>query len=135
MYMQVGSYYWWNGAEQLWPNKDYQENALKYAQSAYFVSIVVVQWADLIIAKTRKLSVFEQVGTTSKFSYLDTFVETYSIDHLCMMWMDSDMYWGFLLCTGNAQQLHELWALLRNCSGTRFVLHTIPEHNLWNSSN
>ncbi|GMH44219.1 hypothetical protein BSKO_12153 [Bryopsis sp. KO-2023] len=57
---EAGSFYWWNGSQQLWPNKGYQENALKYAQSAYFVSIVVVQWADLLIAKTRKLSVFEQ---------------------------------------------------------------------------
>jgi sodium/potassium-transporting ATPase subunit alpha len=30
------------------------------AQTAYFVSIVVVQWADLIICKTRVLSVFQQ---------------------------------------------------------------------------
>ena len=28
--------------------------------TAFFVSIVVVQWADLIICKTRKLSVFQQ---------------------------------------------------------------------------
>lgn len=54
------SFYWWNGEQQLWPNKDFQDNALMYAQSAYFVSIVVVQWSDLLIAKTRKLSIFEQ---------------------------------------------------------------------------
>ncbi|KAG9511174.1 hypothetical protein GZH46_00258, partial [Fragariocoptes setiger] len=29
-------------------------------QTAFFVTIVVVQWADLIIAKTRKLSIFKQ---------------------------------------------------------------------------
>jgi hypothetical protein len=28
--------------------------------SAFFVSIVIVQWADVIICKTRKLSVFQQ---------------------------------------------------------------------------
>ena len=28
--------------------------------TAFFVSIVVVQWADLLICKTRKLSVFQQ---------------------------------------------------------------------------
>ncbi|GMH32806.1 hypothetical protein BSKO_00640 [Bryopsis sp. KO-2023] len=55
-----GAFYWWNGEQQLWPNTEYQANALKYAQSAYFISIVVVQWADLLIAKTRKLSIFEQ---------------------------------------------------------------------------
>ncbi|CAD7697224.1 unnamed protein product [Ostreobium quekettii] len=54
------SFYWWNGEQQLWPNTKYQDNALAYAQSAYFISIIVVQWADLLIAKTRKLSVFEQ---------------------------------------------------------------------------
>jgi len=34
--------------------------ALKSAQAAYFVSIVVVQWADLCICKTRMLSLFQQ---------------------------------------------------------------------------
>lgn len=56
----LGSFYWWDGERQLWPNKDFQISALLYAQTAYFVSIVVVQWADLLIAKTRKLSVFQQ---------------------------------------------------------------------------
>jgi sodium/potassium-transporting ATPase subunit alpha len=56
----VGAFYWWNGERQLWPNTDFQQNALQYAQTAYFVSIVVVQWADLLIAKTRKLSIFQQ---------------------------------------------------------------------------
>lgn len=56
----VGAFYWWNGERQLWPNTDYQQSALLYAQTAYFVSIVVVQWADLLIAKTRKLSLFKQ---------------------------------------------------------------------------
>ena len=64
--LQIGSFYWWNGEQQLWPNAEYQENALAYAQSAYFVSIVVVQWADLLIAKTRKLSIFTQVTVTSE---------------------------------------------------------------------
>mmetsp|Transcript_875 Transcript_875/g.1102 ORF Transcript_875/g.1102 Transcript_875/m.1102 type:complete len:1011 (-) Transcript_875:34-3066(-) len=35
-------------------------NALGNAQTSYFVSIVVVQWADLVICKTRKLSLFQQ---------------------------------------------------------------------------
>jgi len=37
-----------------------REEALAHAQTAYFVSIVVVQWADLLICKTRKLSLFQQ---------------------------------------------------------------------------
>lgn len=55
-----GAMYWWNGAPQKFPNVDYQSAALEYAQTAYFISIIVVQWADLLIAKTRKLSCFEQ---------------------------------------------------------------------------
>lgn len=35
-------------------------NALANAQTAYFCTIVLVQWADLVICKTRKLSVFQQ---------------------------------------------------------------------------
>ncbi|OUS42873.1 P-type ATPase [Ostreococcus tauri] len=55
-----GAYYWWNGAPQSLPNMDYQKAALEYAQTAYFITIIIVQWADLLIAKTRKLSIFEQ---------------------------------------------------------------------------
>ena len=36
------------------------QNLLAEAQTAYFVSIVIVQWADLLICKTRKLSLFQQ---------------------------------------------------------------------------
>jgi len=55
-----GAHYWWNGLNQKFPNPDYQKNALIYAQTAYFICIIVVQWADLMISKTRKLSIFEQ---------------------------------------------------------------------------
>ena len=34
----------------------YSSDALKYAQSGYLVYIVCVQWADLMICKTRNLS-------------------------------------------------------------------------------
>lgn len=37
-----------------------QKEALHYAQCAYFVSIVVVQWADLVICKTRMNSLYHQ---------------------------------------------------------------------------
>merc|ERR1712227_126373 len=44
---------------QEWTYKD--RKILEFTcHTAYFVSIVVVQWADLIICKTRKLSVFQQ---------------------------------------------------------------------------
>ena len=56
----AGAFYWWNGRPQRFPNKEYQTNALAYAQTAYFISIIVAQWSDLLISKTRKLSLFEQ---------------------------------------------------------------------------
>merc|ERR1711978_342213 len=43
--------------------------------TAYFVSIVIVQWADLIICKTRKLSVFHQ-GMSNWFMNFGLFFET-----------------------------------------------------------
>merc|ERR1712122_451030 len=43
--------------------------------TAFFVSIVVVQWADLIICKTRKLSVFQQ-GMTNWFMNFGLVFET-----------------------------------------------------------
>lgn len=38
----------------------YSADALIYAQSGYLVSIVVVQWSDLMICKTRNLSISQQ---------------------------------------------------------------------------
>ncbi|XRB13570.1 sodium/potassium-transporting ATPase subunit alpha [Pseudoscourfieldia marina] len=70
-----GSYYWWNGEAQLYPNVRFQESALKYAQTSYFIGIIVVQWADLIISKTRKLSVFDQ-GMSNKFMNFGLAFET-----------------------------------------------------------
>ena len=44
---------------QEWTYRD--RKILEYTcHTAFFVSIVIVQWADLIICKTRKLSVFQQ---------------------------------------------------------------------------
>lgn len=54
-----GDVFWSNGRLQFFGNASAQDNILKFAQTAYFVSIVVVQWADLLISKTRKLSVLE----------------------------------------------------------------------------
>jgi sodium/potassium-transporting ATPase subunit alpha len=40
---------------------DYRQgDALQHAQCAFFIAIIVVQWADLIICKTRTLSMFQQ---------------------------------------------------------------------------
>ena len=43
--------------------------------TAFFVSIVIVQWADLIICKTRKLSVFQQ-GMKNHFMNFGLVFET-----------------------------------------------------------
>ena len=41
-------------------NRMIQEEALKYAQTSGFTTIIVVQWADLMICKTRWLSIADQ---------------------------------------------------------------------------
>merc|ERR1711876_162471 len=38
----------------------YTTEALKYAQTGYLISIVCVQWSDLMICKTRNLSISQQ---------------------------------------------------------------------------
>ena len=38
----------------------YRDEALRTAQTAFFISIVIVQWADLLACKTRMLSLFQQ---------------------------------------------------------------------------
>jgi sodium/potassium-transporting ATPase subunit alpha len=70
-----GAFYWWAGRQQFFPNRDYQAHALAYAQTSYFISIIVVQWADLLIAKTRKLSLFEQ-GMSNGFMNFGLMFET-----------------------------------------------------------
>lgn len=53
----------------------YSSEALKFAQSAYLVSIVCVQWADLMICKTRNLSLAQQ-GMDNSFGNFGLFSET-----------------------------------------------------------
>lgn len=47
----------------------YSTEALKYAQYAFFVSIVTVQWANLIIVKTRRLSITQHGLRNGKSLY------------------------------------------------------------------
>ncbi|KAJ5069892.1 sodium/potassium-transporting atpase subunit alpha [Anaeramoeba ignava] len=63
---------------------DYESrvNALKNAQTAFFVSIVIVQWADLLICKTRRLSIFQQ-GMKNKMLNFGLFSETFLAALLC----------------------------------------------------
>merc|ERR1712076_10012 len=59
---------------QEWTYRD--RKVLEYTcHTAFFVSIVIVQWADLIICKTRKLSVFQQ-GMGNHFLNFGLFFET-----------------------------------------------------------
>ena len=52
-----------------------QEEALKHAQTAFFVSIIIVQWADILICKTRKLSIFKH-GIHNNVLLFGLFFET-----------------------------------------------------------
>ena len=53
----------------------YTTEALRFAQGGYLVSIVCVQWADLMICKTRALSISQQ-GMVNSFGNFGLFFET-----------------------------------------------------------
>jgi len=58
--------------------------ALAFAQTAAFVSIVIVQWADLIICKTRSLSLYQQ-GMSNSVMLFGLCSETLLCCILCYM--------------------------------------------------
>lgn len=60
----------------------YSTEALKFAQSGYLCSIVCVQWADLMICKTRNLSLSQQ-GMVNNFGNFGLFFETALVAILC----------------------------------------------------
>jgi sodium/potassium-transporting ATPase subunit alpha len=60
----------------------YSTEACKFAQSGYLVSIVCVQWADLMICKTRNLSLSQQ-GMVNNFGNFGLFFETALVAILC----------------------------------------------------
>jgi sodium/potassium-transporting ATPase subunit alpha len=60
----------------------YSTEALKYAQSGYLISIVAVQWADLMICKTRNLSLAQQ-GMVNCFGNFGLCFETILVAILC----------------------------------------------------
>merc|ERR1711893_440223 len=53
-----------------------RDEALRRSNTAYFIDIIVVQWADLMICKTRMRSLFEQgmANTFMNYSLLFTLV-------------------------------------------------------------
>ncbi len=61
-------------------NRQSQKEALTFAQTAFFVAIVIVQWADLLICKTRWLSISTQGlrnGTMNFGLYFETLLAAY----------------------------------------------------------
>lgn len=84
----------WDPADESWPNFYresysseyhpicYSTEALKFAQSGYLCSIVCVQWSDLMICKTRNLSLSQQ-GMINKFGNFGLFFETALVAILC----------------------------------------------------
>jgi len=60
----------------------YSTEALKYAQSGYLCSIVTVQWADLMICKTRNLSLSQQ-GMINRMGNFGLIFETLLVACLC----------------------------------------------------
>lgn len=53
----------------------YTTESLRYAQGGYLISIVCVQWSDLMICKTRNLSISQQ-GMINNVSNVALFFET-----------------------------------------------------------
>jgi hypothetical protein len=60
----------------------YTTEALRYAQGGYLVSIVCVQWSDLMISKTRALSISQQ-GMVNNNANVALFFETALVAILC----------------------------------------------------
>jgi len=68
-------YFYYRSYSTAWKEVCYSTDALKYAHSGYLVSIVCVQWADLMICKTRNLSLSQQ-GMINMFGNFGLFFET-----------------------------------------------------------
>jgi len=64
----------------------FSTEALKYAQSGYLISIVCVQWSDLMICKTRNLSISQQ-GMVNMNSNFALFFETALVAILSYVWV------------------------------------------------
>jgi len=65
-------------------SREIQREALQHAQGAYFISIIVVQWADLLICKTRRLSIITQ-GMSNTFMNFGLMFETLLGAYLCYL--------------------------------------------------
>jgi len=65
-------------------SREMQREALSHSQGAYFISIIVVQWADLLICKTRRLSIVTQ-GMSNTFMNFGLMFETLLGAYMCYM--------------------------------------------------
>lgn len=58
------------GVNSIYPiDQNTRRRALAEGNTAYFISIIIVQWADLMICKTRTRSLFEQTMTNGFMNY------------------------------------------------------------------
>jgi len=74
---------WYSGVQVC-----YTTEALRYAQGGYLVSIVCVQWADLMICKTRCLSIAQQ-GMVNRQANIALFFETALVALMCYIpWLN-----------------------------------------------
>ncbi|GJP67468.1 hypothetical protein CLOP_g24288 [Closterium sp. NIES-67] len=96
-------WYWWGGRRQLQPNTQYQVEVLRYAQSAYFLAVIVTQWANLVVCKTRRLSVFQQ-GMHNHVLNFSLLFETLVAAAL--------LYWPFLQEVFDTRPLNVLYWLI-----------------------
>ena len=53
--------------------------SLHYAQTAGLICIIIVQWADLMICKTRWLSIRQQVRKQPINTYVNTFIMPFAV--------------------------------------------------------
>merc|ERR1712226_810468 len=65
-------------------SREIQREALHHGQGAYFISIIIVQWADLLICKTRRLSIVTQ-GMSNTFMNFGLMFETLLGAALCYL--------------------------------------------------
>ncbi|KAJ3441746.1 sodium/potassium-transporting atpase subunit alpha [Anaeramoeba flamelloides] len=75
----------WENQSLILFGMDYEKRmeALRTAQTGFFISIIIVQWADLIISKTRRLSLFQQGLKKNKILLLGIVFETIFVIIIC----------------------------------------------------
>merc|ERR1712083_514358 len=83
--------------------------ALRRSNTAYFITIIIVQWADLMICKTRIRSLFEQ-GMTNTFMIIRCFSRRYWVPFWCMcLWRIRCAARDHCDLHGGLRECHFLW--------------------------